>query len=362
MNLSFRPEDDSPFKIAHRERLMPMVELRNCRRVRISDITLKDSAGWTLHPALCEDVWITRLTIDNDLYGPNTDGIDISGCRNVWVTDCKISCGDDAIILKAMEHTQSCEHITVTGCILRTHCAALGLGAETFHPIREVTFANCVVPKALRIVQIELWQPGLVENVTISNITGANMTDIPLERPLYIDIQQHRRGDGAPLGMVRNILIQGVTCLSRGRCLFTAQEGSTIEGLTLRDIHITVPEIEDPEKSVPSSRSSQMSNYCPESRAQRALFVFDNCKRVLLDNIQVTWPDEDPAAQALRVSSDDGRSYPGNGRFNDDRRKIDAVSKDVPMQPYFTRNTVDFIVNAPFLKGYFPKAPTPEVQ
>jgi hypothetical protein len=351
MNLSFRPEDDSPFWIPHRERLMPMVELRNCRRVRIIDITLKDSAGWTLHPTLCDDVWITRLTIDNCLYGPNTDGIDISGCRNVWVTDCKVSCGDDAIIIKAMKHTRSCEHITVSGCILRTHCAALGIGAEVYHPIREVTFTNCAVPKALRIVQIELWDAGLVENVTISNITGANMTDIPLERPLYIDIQQHRRTDGA-LGVVRNVSITGITCLSRGRCLFTAQDGSTIEGLTLRDIHITVPEIEDPEISVPSSRSGQMSNFSPETRSKRALFIFDNCHRVLMDNIQVTWPGEDTPAEKLRISSDKGHSYPGDSLFDRDIRKQAAVKKKVPLHAIYARRSSSFVINAPFLRGY----------
>jgi len=344
-------EDDSPFWIGHAKRLMPMVELRNCRRFRVDDITLKESAGWTLHATLCDDVWISRLTIDNPLYGPNTDGIDISGCRNVFITGCKITCGDDAIIVKALEHTRSSEHICVSDCIIRTHCAALGIGAETFHPIREISFSNCVVPKALRILQIELWEAGLVENVTVTNISGATMTDIPLERPLYIDVQHHGRSDGA-LGVVRNIVISGLTCVTRGRNLFTAADGATIEHLTLRDLHFTVPEIEDPESSVPTSHSNQMSNDNPETRSKRALFVFDNCRFVTLENIHVAWPGNDAVAEALRSSSDDGASYPGDGRFDDDKRKREAVRRDVPMHAIWRRRTTDFVVNAPFLTDY----------
>lgn len=344
-------EEDSPFWRERTPRVQPMVELRRCTNLTVSGVTLSNSPGWTLHPWCCENVRIYDVTIANEMYGPNTDGIDLTGCRNVMVRGCDITTGDDAIILKAHADARSCEHITVSDCILRTHCAALGIGAETVHAIREVTFTNCVVPKALRIVQIELWSAGLVENVTISNVTGANMTDIPLERPIYIDIQQHHREDET-LGVVRNILIQNITALTRGRIMLTAQDGATIEDVTLRDIQLTVPEIEDPEVAVTSSRSQQMSNYSPETRSKRSVVIMDNCHRVQLSGISVRWPGSDPAGVALRVSSDEGKSYPGDGTFNRDRRKKESVRATVPMNAIYARNCQQIFVDSPMLDSF----------
>jgi polygalacturonase len=344
-------EDDSPFWREHNRRIQPMIELRRCTNLTVRGITIANSPGWTLHPWCCDHVRIANITIANEIYGPNTDGIDLTGCRNVVVTGCEITTGDDAIILKAHEDARSCEHIAVSDCIIRTHCAALGIGAETVHAIREVGFSNCIVPKALRIVQIELWSAGLVENVTISNVSGANMTDIPLERPIYIDIQQHGRENGE-LGVVRNVLIQNLTALTRGRIVFTAQDGATIEDVTLRDVQLTIPEIEDPEVSVTSSRSRQMSNYNPETRSKRALVVLDNCRRINLVNLSSRWPGTDAAAAALRRSSDDGASYPGDGSHNEDKRKQASVTTEVPMHALYARNSHDVLLDSPFLTPY----------
>lgn len=344
-------EDDSPFWREREPRVQPMVELRRCTNLAVRDVTLANSPGWTLHPWCCDHVRIENITIANDMYGPNTDGIDLTGCRDVVVRSCEITTGDDAIILKAHADARSCEHVVVSDCILRTHCAALGIGAETVHPIREVSFSNCVVPKALRIVQIELWNAGLVENVTISNVSGTTMTDIPLERPIYIDIQQHGREDGE-LGVVRNILVQNLTALTRGRILLTAQDGSSIEDVTLRDVQLTLPEIEDPEIAVTSSRSRQMSNYNPETRSKRALVVLDNCRRIQLANLSARWPGSDADAARYRRSSDGGLSYPGDGRYNDDRRKQEAVGTDVPVHALYARNSSDVFLDAPLLEGY----------
>ncbi len=272
------------------QRVHPLLELRNCRHVTLRDFTIRHAPGWTVHPFCCDDVTIRGITIENHLNGPNTDGIDINGCRNVFISDCDLTCGDDAIILKSTRDARACEHIVVANCVLSSNCAVLGLGAEVTHAIRNVSFSNCAVRQALRIVQIEMWESGIIENVAISNITGRTMADVPLERPIYLDIQQHGRPDPA-LGTLRNVTISNFAVTTRGRIMLTAQDGALIEDVTLRDIQLHYPGIEDASRTVPASRSTQMSNYNPESRAVNSVVVADNVRRFNLRNVSATFPE-----------------------------------------------------------------------
>ncbi len=354
-SLGLKPnvEDDSPFWRERSKRPSPMIDLRHCRNLVIRDITMRNSPGWTLHPYCCDDVTIRGITIDNNEYGPNTDGIDVNGCRNVVIAESTIRCGDDAIILKSTKDARSCENIVVTGCILESNCAAIGLGAEVTYAIRNVTVTGCVVPKALRIVQLEMWEAGLIENVVITGVTGANMTDIPLERPIYLDIQHHGRAEPS-LGRMRNITISGLTCTTRGRILLTAADGAEIANVTLRDITLHYPEIEDPSISVPSSRSSQMSNDSPHSRAVRAAVVADNVRGLLIDNVVTVWPEADGSeAGRPEAGGDESRAAPGApanpDRFNGDKRKQASVVPMCPMHAVYLRNCHEVELKSPRL-------------
>ena len=73
------------------------------RAVHIRDVQLTDAALWCVRLSGCEDVVIHGITIDSDLKYPNADGIDLDRCRRVRISDCEISCGDDAISLKTCE-------------------------------------------------------------------------------------------------------------------------------------------------------------------------------------------------------------------------------------------------------------------
>ena len=49
----------------------------------------------------CDNVEIHGIAIKNPVNGPNTDGIDITGCQNVTMSNCSVDTGDDAICLKS---------------------------------------------------------------------------------------------------------------------------------------------------------------------------------------------------------------------------------------------------------------------
>lgn len=327
-----------------KQRVSPLVDLVRCTGVTLRNISICNSPGWTVHLHDCDDVRIQSITIRNNLFGPNTDGLDINGCRDVRISDCDLTCGDDAIILKSMSDARTCERIAVSNCILSSNCAALGIGAEIVHAIRDVTFTGCVVRQALRAVQIEMWDAGLVENVVVNGLTGTTDADVPLQRAIYVNIQHHGRQDGQ-LGTCRNLIFSNIALQTRGRCMLTAADGSCIEDVTLRDVQLTYPTIEDPQKAVAFQRSSQMSNDCPETRDKPAALVCDNVQRLVVDNLRAIWPTQgrgrDGAAALAAAAAANTAINPFHG--------------NVPMHGLWLRRVHSAVINAPFLEPNDPQ-------
>ena len=269
----------------------PLVELVRCQNLKLDGFTLLAPPGWGLHIFDCDRVSVTGLTVRGHRYGPNTDGIGVNGSRDVRITHCDVDTGDDAIIIKVTNADSRCERVTVTNCVLASNCAALGLGADVCGVIRDVVMANCVVQRSLRMIQVEMWFPGRVERAIFSGITGRTLPDegVENERPIYVDIQQFMRPD-PELGQVTDLIFRDILCESRGRIVLTAQDGSSIDGITLDTVLITVPEIEDPVVTVPRSVSRQLSNFNPETRSVRSGVVADNVHRLTLRNVEYRWP------------------------------------------------------------------------
>ncbi|MCC5842611.1 MAG: right-handed parallel beta-helix repeat-containing protein [Verrucomicrobia bacterium] len=314
----------------------PMLEFKRVRRLRLRGITIANSPGWTVHAHDCDDLHIHAITIANNLYGPNTDGLDLNGCRDVRISDCDLTCGDDAIILKTMGDSRSCERVAVSNCIISSNCAALGLGAENTHPIRDICFTGCVIRQALRAVQIEMWDTGTVENVVVSNLTGTLHTEIPLQRAIYVNVGCNARPKDGTWGICRNLQFSNISLNTRGRCLFTAPDGARIENVTLRDVHLIFDAVENAAVTVPKYPSSQMSNHCPEARVAAAAVVAQNVDRLQLLNVMTTWPGEG--------------TQPANAAAAN--QELNPHLDDVPMHGVWLRNCVDARIESPFLRGF----------
>ena len=275
-----------------RQRPSPLVQLIRCRNVRVEDITIRAAPGWALHVYDCDTALVTGITIRGDQYGPHTDGIGINGSRDVRVSDCDVDTGDDAIIIKATNTDSICRNVTVTNCIVASNCAGLGLGADVYGEITDVVFSNCVVKKSLRMIQVEMWFPGQVKRAVFSGITGRTFPDdgVENERPIYVDIQEQLR-KGGELGEVHDMVFRDIVCESRGRILLTAQDGSKLDGITLDNVIVNVPNIEDPAEVIPRATSLQLSNHSPLTRGERAAVIADNVHRLTLRDVEFRWPD-----------------------------------------------------------------------
>lgn len=277
--------------LAHKDRRpSPMIDFTRCRHIRIVDTTIRNSAGWNLHLHCCDFVWIRGVHLEANLRGPNNDGFDVTGCRDVMISDCHLSCCDDAIVLKTTKDSRSVERVTVTNCILRTPCAALKLGAiESFHDFRQITFSNCVVYESNRAFALYSLEGGHIEDVVVSNIVCDTRAPFLFNRPIHFDVR--RRRPESRLGSIRHVIVSQFIARTDGRLLLTAEEPGVIEDVVLRDVRLVYPVIDDPAPAAnPAVGGSQFSNKTPDARCARAAVVAENIGGLVLENLAVTWP------------------------------------------------------------------------
>lgn len=329
----WQPPQGSEWWRAGRDRVCPMLEFRYVRRLRIENVRIVDSPGWTVHPFCCDHVVLRGVTVDNNPFGPNTDGFDIDGCRDVFISDCKLSCGDDAIIIKATPKARSTERVVITNCVCFSNCIGIGIGQETESGVRQVAVSNCVIHNSHRLFTIGIWNGGSVEDVTVSNLVGDTLCHYSFARPLQFEVKQSASiPQTRPLGVIRNVTVTGLTCRTQGHILATAQEGAWIENLTLRDVRLDVVHLEDWSLLKMDHRwgSNQLANYNLEARRQAAALVLENVRGAEIDNVRVAWPE--PGAPS-RVKAGPQRE-PG--------------SADPPHAVLWARRVVDSRIVAPF--------------
>lgn len=279
-----------------RYRVSPLLELSGCSDLVLEDITIRNSPGWTVHAFCCDRVRIRGVTVDNPMWGPNTDGFDLNGVRDLMMSDCHVTAGDDAIVLKSSRDARSCERVTITNCILKTYCAALKLGTESWHGFRNIVFSNCVVHGSPRAFGIYEFDGGIAEDIAVSNIACDTACGWVLNRPIHLDLRRRDRsapvGPDAPaVGRIRNIAIANVVARTDGRIVMTGADGGRIEGVRLGGISLRYPIIEDPAEIGPRADPFQFSRHSPEARGARAAIVADAVDGLRVDGLSIRWPD-----------------------------------------------------------------------
>lgn len=77
-----------------------VLTLINAEKTVIRDVTICNSAYWTIHLVGCYDALIEGISLLNNLKIRNGDGIDLDHSCKVRIADCFIESGDDCICLK----------------------------------------------------------------------------------------------------------------------------------------------------------------------------------------------------------------------------------------------------------------------
>ena len=259
------------------------VVLVRCRDVLIEDVAIDDSTLWAMRLWGCDGVVVRGVTITSDLQkGANSDGIDVDGSRNVRISDCRITTGDDAIVLKSgtidwapAGETFPVENVTVTNCVLSTSSTAFMIGTESFSDFRHIVFSNSVVRQSNKGLGINVQDGATVSDVRISNVT------MDLRRRhwnwwgdaelLYFVLK--KRTPESKLGAIEDVVVRDVTARAQGTSRILGHAERRIENVTLADVQVVM----EPEAT-------------PDKRATAGLRV-DGVDRLTLRNVDVRWAE-----------------------------------------------------------------------
>jgi len=231
------------------------ISLLRCRNVTIKDITIMHG-GWFAILATGVD----NLTIDNLRIDTNRDGIDIDCCKDVHISNCSVNSPfDDGICPKssfALGYARVTENVTITNCVVSGYdegsmldgtlmrhmgdsvggshpTGRIKFGTESNGGFRNIVISNCVFDYC-RGLALESVDGGLLEDVTITNIT---MRDI-VNSPIFLRLGARMRGpDGVPVGELRRVTISNVISynVDPGQGIIIAG----IPGHTIKDIELS---------------------------------------------------------------------------------------------------------------------------
>jgi len=226
------PEDKNVSSYSVRPYVIWMIR---CKNVRVEGIRLQNSALWMQHYLGCEKVHIKGIEVYNH-SNKNNDMMDIDGCKDVIISDCRGDTDDDGITLKST-HAQPNENITINNCIISSHCNAIKCGTESNAGFKNITISNCIIrPSEDR--EVIYGKPDGISGISLEVVDGAEMNGINISNiimdgpavPLFIRLGNRARGYDQTLpqpevGSINNITISNIMA-------FNAQKyGSSISGI-----------------------------------------------------------------------------------------------------------------------------------
>jgi polygalacturonase len=223
----------------------PLIQILDCKRLSITDLTIRNPPFWTINPVGCDDVSVRGVTIDNPDDSPNTDGIDPESCRNVHISDCHISAGDDCVTLKSGRDRQgrrlgrAIETVTITNCTMLHGHGGVVIGSEMSGGARRIAVSNCVFDGTDRGIRIKSTRGrgGVVEDVRISNIVVHDIKGEAITLNLfYTDAPPEPVSERTP--RFRNIHISGVTGTAHKAGTLLGLPEARLEDVTLDDLDL----------------------------------------------------------------------------------------------------------------------------
>lgn len=288
-----------------------------CSDVVVKDITLRNSGCWMQHYLACDRVRIDGIKVFNRV-NRNNDALDLDGCHDVVVTGMMSDSDDDGITLKSTS-PRLCENITISNCVVSSHCNAIKLGTETNGGFRNININGIVVkPSAdqskkfhglkhgISAISVEMVDGGVLENVSVSDVTVEGT-----ESPIFVRLANRARGyyEGQRIdsvGSLRNVYINNVRVHNAGStgCSVTGLPDNPVRNVVLSDI--TIEHVGGCTR-VPADPAEKADSY-PEATMWGKLpakgFFIRHARGVVLDNVVVCTTSPDVRQDVVKIDAD----------------------------------------------------------
>lgn len=303
----------------HRPRAIQMIA---CENILIENITIVNSAMWTVHPVCSSNVTIHGITIKNPYDSPNTDGINPEGCKNVRISDCCIDVGDDCVTLKSGTQDDlyirqhPCENISITNCTMVHGHGGVVMGSEMSGGVKKVTISNCVfcgTDRGIRIKTRRL-RGGTVEDIRVSNIVMENVFSPIVMNCFYNcgtkpeDFDFASSPEKKPVQedtpFFRNLHFSGIIArnVQACACYIGGLPEMPIDGITIENFSVEM---------APDAQPKPLDCTYDDAHAKGKGLLISNAKNLFLRNIRISAPNESALeAENIENLSADGIQVP----------------------------------------------------
>jgi polygalacturonase len=235
----------------------PFIQFIESTNILIEGITVLNGPSWNIHPVFCENLIIRKVKIS--AHGPNNDGIDPDGCKNVLIEDCDIDVGDDNICLKSGRDEEAwkigrpCENVVVKRCTTHAGHGGFVIGSEMSAGVRNVLVEDCSFSGTDRGLRFKSrpGRGGVVENIWIRNIFMENIRGEAIDFNLLYDAEpiekamNYQSGNSGMLNapVFRNFHIENIHCEKARKAInLTGIPGASLSGISFIAVHIVSKE------------------------------------------------------------------------------------------------------------------------
>lgn len=265
----------------------------NCSNILIEGVTFQNSPFWTINPEFCDNVTVTGVTIFNP-HSPNTDGINPSSCKNVHISNCHISVGDDCITIKSgrdedgRKYGRPTENVTITNCTMLNGHGGVVIGSEMSGGIKKITISNCVFDGTDRGIRIKSarGRGGVVEDIRVDNIVMNSIKEEAFIMDLFYDKSNTVEPVSERTPIFRNIHISNVTATN-------VKKAGTIRGISempIQNISFSNIAINAQEGFTVTTAKDIEFHDVKVNTTQGSSFEFVDSSNFILDNIASASP------------------------------------------------------------------------
>lgn len=284
---------------------------------------------------------ISGVKISNNLLIPNNDGIDLTSCSNINVSDCNISGGDDGFAITGYAHhfdlpgyknlVHDSENINISNCNIISRSSGIRIGGWDQNHMRNYNFNNITITNSNRGIVLTVRDSGMIENMNFNNIV--------IETRLHtgdwwgngepIQVAVLRGTPDVKLGVIRNIFFSNIIARSEAGIVVYSSKESEIVNLQFDNVFLKI-------------RNSQLNDYAggnfdlrPVSDPHYSLFEHDisglyaeGVRELSIRNFRLEWDGQkqDFFTRGIEVKNFDGLEINNfKGQSAPANRKLPAV-------------------------------------
>ncbi len=171
--------------IKARDFLRPyMVYFIQCKTILVQGVTLRNSPKFVFYPNRCSDLTINGVSVFNEWWAQNGDGIDISACKNVVIYNTALSVGDDGICMKSSRGSKEAgeaqlKNILIANCVVYRAHGGFVIGSNTDGGMENIYVTDCDFDGSDIGIRVKSnpGRGGLVKDIYIDNIKMKNIKE-----------------------------------------------------------------------------------------------------------------------------------------------------------------------------------------